>query len=206
MASARIVRVFFLLLTLGLFGCDHATKIAAKATLEGAAAVPIAPGLLELRYVENDDIAFSAFHHLGLPRSPMVFAILSSVAIGLLVGTLLLARYRRRRTRQVAEGGVAAPSDATRENASLPSEEPDGSSDRMVQAGWAFILGGAFGNLADRILRGYVVDFIHLKGWPIFNVADIAVVVGFGLMFLARVRRRRPTPPAPPTPPAFPPA
>jgi signal peptidase II len=52
------------------------------------------------------------------------------------------------------------------------------------------VLGGALGNMVDRIVRGYVVDFIHVKGWPIFNVADIAVVVGVGLMLLSRVRRR----------------
>jgi signal peptidase II len=177
--SVRLARLLLILLTLGLFGCDHATKIAAKASLEGAAAVPIAPGLLELRYVENDDIAFSAFHHLGLPRSPAVFALLSSLAIALLVGGLLLARWRSRR----ASGAVG--------NRPPVSEAPP---DRMVQAAWAFILGGAFGNLADRILRGYVVDFIHLTGWPIFNVADIAVVIGFALMILSRSGLRRAQP------------
>jgi signal peptidase II len=179
--SVRLARVMLLLVTLGLFGCDHATKLAAKASLEGAAAVPIAPGLLELRYVENDDIAFSAFHHLGLPRSPAVFAVLSSLAIALLVGGLLVARGRSRSRPPDALPGSDAP---------LAEAPPD----RMAQAGWAFILGGAFGNLADRILRGYVVDFIHLTGWPIFNVADIAVVIGFGLMILSGTRRRRAQP------------
>ena len=57
----------FLFLVLGLFGCDHATKIAAKASLEGSAAVPIAPevlrGTVELRYAQNDDVAFSALSY-----------------------------------------------------------------------------------------------------------------------------------------------
>ena len=55
------------------------------------------------------------------------------------------------------------------------------------------IVGGAIGNLIDRLLRaekgfmsGGVVDFIDFQWWPIFNIADIAVVCGaFGLMVLS---------------------
>ena len=39
-------------------------------------------------------------------------------------------------------------------------------------------LGGAMGNLLDRILRGFVVDFLDVGFWPIFNIADVAVVTG----------------------------
>jgi len=39
-------------------------------------------------------------------------------------------------------------------------------------------LGGAFGNLLDRVLYGRVTDFIKIGPWPVFNVADSAVVVG----------------------------
>jgi signal peptidase II len=59
---------------------------------------------------------------------------------------------------------------------------------------WALplVLGGALGNLVDRMRLGYVVDFIdaHLKDryhWPTFNVADIAITVGIGLMLLEYV-------------------
>lgn len=45
-------------------------------------------------------------------------------------------------------------------------------------------MGGAVGNAFDRITRGYVVDFFHLHGWPIFNVADSAIVVGVALLIL----------------------
>ena len=43
-------------------------------------------------------------------------------------------------------------------------------------------LGGAFGNLIDRLRLGYVVDFIDFKFWPVFNVADSAIVVGVTLL------------------------
>ncbi len=46
------------------------------------------------------------------------------------------------------------------------------------------ISAGALGNYADRIIRGYVVDFVHLHHWPVFNVADICVTAGAILLGL----------------------
>jgi signal peptidase II len=43
-------------------------------------------------------------------------------------------------------------------------------------------LGGALGNLLDRITRGYVVDFVDIGFWPIFNVADLSIVLGVTLL------------------------
>ncbi|MBN1611841.1 MAG: signal peptidase II [Polyangiaceae bacterium] len=47
------------------------------------------------------------------------------------------------------------------------------------------VLGGAVGNFGDRLIRGSVTDFIHVPYWPVFNVADIALCVGIGLLVLA---------------------
>jgi signal peptidase II len=58
----------------------------------------------------------------------------------------------------------------------------------MTTAGYAILIGGAAGNLVDRVARGYVVDFVHLHGWPVFNVADVAVAVGAGLVIIGRSR------------------
>ena len=43
-------------------------------------------------------------------------------------------------------------------------------------------MGGAIGNLVDRVRYGYVVDFFDLTVWPVFNVADSAICVGVGLL------------------------
>lgn len=48
----------------------------------------------------------------------------------------------------------------------------------------ALIVGGGIGNLIDRIYNGYVVDFIHFHFWPIFNIADISVCIGCGLLII----------------------
>jgi signal peptidase II len=47
-----------------------------------------------------------------------------------------------------------------------------------VAAGVAAALAGALGNLADRLIRGAVVDFVSLGRWPAFNLADVAIVGG----------------------------
>jgi signal peptidase II len=59
------------------------------------------------------------------------------------------------------------------------------------QAAYALLLAGALGNAFDRIHRGYVVDFIEIHRWPIFNVADIAVVAGGVLLGILMLRRSR---------------
>jgi len=55
----------------------------------------------------------------------------------------------------------------------------------------ALLFGGALGNAIDRWRWGYVVDFIHVEHWPTFNIADMALSVGVGLLLLHGVRARR---------------
>ena len=61
-----------------------------------------------------------------------------------------------------------------------------------LQVGLALILGGAVGNLLDRVRFGYVVDFLDFAvsghHWPAFNVADSAICIGVGLLFLDMLR------------------
>ena len=64
--------------------------------------------------------------------------------------------------------------------------------DFRLQIGLHLILGGAIGNLADRLRLGYVIDFLDFfvtvggkaRHWPAFNVADSAICVGIGLLAL----------------------
>jgi signal peptidase II len=61
-------------------------------------------------------------------------------------------------------------------------------SERRTALALALILGGAVGNLVDRVIYGYVIDFIDVYygswHWPIFNVADSAITIGAGLLLL----------------------
>ena len=67
--------------------------------------------------------------------------------------------------------------------------------DRAYCAGLALILGGALGNLWDRVTLGYVVDFLffHWRTWsyPAFNVADSAITVGAVLLVFDSIGRQR---------------
>ena len=156
------LRAIILLLTLSLFGCDHATKVAAEASLGGGRSVEVVRGVLELRYAQNDDTAFSLLSHFGVPRVGFV-----------LLGAALLALT-----------SIVALWIASRRRAS-----------RLQHVGFALVLAGALGNVLDRARHGYVVDFIHLTRWPIFNVADVGVVAGVVLLGLASLRKREAPPP-----------
>ena len=137
---------------MGGVGCDHATKLGAKAALEGREPLSLVANVLDLRYAENRDTAFSLFQRRDMTAPAGLLLALSCVALALL-GAFW---WRRRR------GGV------------------------VEHAGFALVAAGAVGNVLDRAARGYVVDFIHVAHWPVFNVADVAIVLGMGVLFLAR--------------------
>lgn len=56
---------------------------------------------------------------------------------------------------------------------------------RVHLAAMVLIGSGAVANLIDRFARGFVVDFMHLHGWPIFNVADVLIVLGIAAWLFA---------------------
>jgi signal peptidase II len=75
----------------------------------------------------------------------------------------------------------------------------------MTAVALGLVLGGALGNLTDRVLRGpafhgRVVDFVDIGPWPVFNVADSAIVVGAVLLAWSGLRSRHPSPDARPRP------
>jgi len=148
-----------LLLCSGLLGCDHATKLVAEKGLSTGRVVTVVPNVLELRYAQNHDIAFSALSRWDFPHKATVLLV---VALLVLAGTVAMwVRHRRQAVRVT-----------------------------MDDVGYAFVLAGALGNVADRLLRGYVVDFIHLAHWPVFNVADACLVLGLVVLGLSRSRAR----------------
>lgn len=57
----------------------------------------------------------------------------------------------------------------------------------LARTALIFVTAGALGNYIDRVSRGYVVDFIHIHHWPVFNVADIYVTIGAATLALCTV-------------------
>lgn len=66
---------------------------------------------------------------------------------------------------------------------------------KLFNIGLAFIISGGIGNLIDRIFRGYVVDFIYFKNFPVFNVADSLIVLGviavWIMVFVSESKRKK---------------
>ncbi|MFC0323363.1 signal peptidase II [Gallibacterium melopsittaci] len=65
----------------------------------------------------------------------------------------------------------------------------------LVNSAYALIIGGALANMVDRLYHGFVVDFLdfywQIYHYPVFNVADISICVGAGLMILDYVKNER---------------
>ena len=63
----------------------------------------------------------------------------------------------------------------------------------LMRTSIALMMGGAMGNLVDRIMLGHVTDFIDVGPWPVFNLADSSIVVGLVMMgWVLLMRRDRP--------------
>jgi signal peptidase II len=162
--------LLLLALGLGMVGCDQATKQVAVEHLEGEPPVALMGGAVRLVYAENP----GAFLGLGddLPDGAR-----SALLVGgnlVILGALGWWAFRRRQ-------------------------------DMLVRAAATLVIAGGVGNLIDRLLRdgGRVVDFLVLGAGPIktgiFNVADVAVMVGAGLLLL-RAGQRTPSATPPPAP------
>lgn len=67
------------------------------------------------------------------------------------------------------------------------------SNSSLLRLGIALLVGGAIGNVIDRVKFGYVVDFFDFRIWPIFNIADITIVIGvtliiYSMVFLSNIK------------------
>ena len=133
---------------------DQITKIWVHKTMGLYESKPIVPPFLDLHYIRNTGAAFGLLSGSHADFRIPFFILVSSVAIGI----ILYLFYKL--------------------------EE----SEVMMPLALALVLGGAIGNLVDRIRQGEVIDFIlvHYKAfhWPAFNVADIAITAGVGLLVL----------------------
>lgn len=164
--GSKLAKLSLFLLMATMVGCDHATKHAAETMLSSRPPLQLLPGVLDLRYAQNHDTAFSVLARFGVHGASPYLAVLASLV---LVG---LGVFWAMRAKEAS---------------------------RVEHVGFALAMAGAVGNVADRIFRGFVVDFIHVERWPVFNVADIAVAVGAALIVYASMRQKPSSAPPPPT-------
>ena len=60
----------------------------------------------------------------------------------------------------------------------------------LFQWGVGLLMGGAIGNLYDRLQNGLVIDFFDFRFWPVFNIADVAICIGAALIMFDVCFRR----------------
>ncbi len=142
--------------------CDLVTKWLAARYLQWSTPKTIINHLVELRYTENEAIAFSMLGSVHPGTRKWIIYSLSGIALTFLV--LLIWQVRK--------------------------------DSIWWLSALMLILSGAIGNLSERIMRGYVIDFIHLHyydrfSWPILNVADILITCG-GIFLAILMLRKNP--------------
>ncbi len=154
-----------LLITAGVVALDQATKRLVLAFLNYAEEQVVVEGFFKLVHWGNTGAAWSMFH-----GNNMVLAVISAIALVV----LFLARRHF-----------------------------DGDS-TVGQLALGLMFGGIIGNLIDRLTVSHVIDFLYFHvqtrgggeaGFPAFNVADSAICVGVGILFLLSWRRESPAVP-----------
>ncbi len=167
-------RVVVLLLLLACVGCDQATKRLALALLPEGRRLVLLGDVVRLEHARNSGGFLGAGAGLGEGARGAIF----------LWGVALVT---------LAAAGAAL-------SRRLPARQA---------LAWALVAGGGTGNLIDRVMTGgWVIDFMNVGIGPlrtgIFNVADLAIMGGIGLLLVPGSRRPWQAPPAgPPGPPSF---
>jgi signal peptidase II len=149
-----VKRLHYLALSAAVILLDLWTKWLVVARIDLHEAVPVIPDFFQIVHVRNTGAAFGIGANAS---SKVVPLLLNAGAIGVFCVVVLYALR-------------------------------SAITDRLLQTGLHLILGGAIGNLLDRFRFGYVVDFLDVyvrnHHWPAFNVADSAICIGIGLLFL----------------------
>ena len=156
--ESALYRTAYFLVSLAVLLLDQWTKGLITRSFEVHQSTSVISNLFDLTYVRNSGAAFGLFASVD---SSVKAIVLNSVAV--LVFLIVSAYALRSSHRSI-----------------------------RLQLGFALILGGAIGNLMDRVRFGFVVDFLDFSisghHWPAFNVADSAICIGVGLLFLDMLR------------------
>lgn len=151
-----------LIVVLALISLDQASKALSKRSLAGEPAQEYLGGVVRLEYAENVGSFLSLGASLPAETRFWIFTVFSTLLV------LGLTFYALRASEQTP---------------------------LLVYVGISLVIAGGLGNLIDRLTHeGRVVDFMQLRAGPlrtgIFNVADVALMVGIGLVLLAMLRER----------------
>lgn len=148
-----------------VFAIDRATKIWIERNVSVWDSLQVIPGFFDIVHTKNRGAAFGIFAD---SESPLRSVLLIGVSLAVMVFVFLMILRPGR-------GGFAG--------------------NRLTTAGLALVLGGAVGNIYDRIVHGMVTDFLEFYlgdyRFAAFNVADSAITVGAGLLLIDMWRTRK---------------
>jgi signal peptidase II len=147
---------------------DRLTKSVIERSVAYYDVIPVIPGFFQIVHTENQGIAFGLFNDGASAASRIILVVFSLIILGFIAG--LLWHY----------------------NKLIEAEH------WTLRYGLGCILGGALGNVYDRIAHGPVTDFLDFfyGHWhfPVFNAADSAITVGAGLLLINMWAPKRPQP------------
>lgn len=154
-------------IAVAVFILDRIAKLAIRGHVGLYDTIPVIPGLLNIIHTENPGVAFGLFADSTSPFRSVILIGLSATVLVLILTVLL----------RMPKAG----------------ERPNW----LLRTALAFVLGGAFGNLYDRVVHGTVTDFVEVYAdkhyFPAFNVADSAITVGAVLLILDMLKSREST-------------
>jgi len=144
-----------------VFALDRLAKWIVEMRVSFADTYTVIPGFFDIVRAQNSGVAFGMFNESTFQWRTILLVLVSVAAVVVVSAVIWKARQL----------------------------------DPLSLWGFALILGGAAGNLFDRIVSGRVTDFLDFYirdyHWPAFNVADSALVIGCGLLFLDTLRPKR---------------
>ncbi|MDD5019362.1 MAG: signal peptidase II [Candidatus Omnitrophica bacterium] len=133
---------------------DRLTKSAAEISLSSLDTLAVIPGIFHLTLVHNTGAAFGLLRGGSVVLVAITFLCVAAIFLFLKVPRFLKVFFGLDHV------------------------------DAGLCLAFGLILGGAVGNLIDRLQFSYVIDFLDFRIWPVFNVADSAITVGAGILFL----------------------
>ena len=155
MTSSWRDRLNYLLASFIVFFADQLTKKVVTQAMVQHESITVIQNFLNITYIHNRGAVFGLGSSVTSPYLSWGLSILSIVSLGIILVYFLRLNVRNPR----------------------------------MYFGLSLVLGGALGNLYDRLRHGYVIDFVDMHWfehhWPFFNVADMSICIGVGLLLIS---------------------
>ena len=161
------------LLSLLIFIFDQLSKAVIVRVINPGETLAIINNIFHITLIFNPGGAFGIFAH-----NPFLVTVVSASIVAFIVISLI----RR------SPSHILYPIRGPRQRQGIRQRQII--SNRVYALPLSMILGGALGNLADRLRFGFVIDFLDFQIWPVFNIADIAITTG-AILLVWRISKNR---------------